>query len=64
MAILLASLLLVVMGVFVVITLSQLSSKHKNGRASTPGTVKPSRGRSTQKRPGGSSYKSRSRKSR
>jgi len=56
--------LLAVFGGFFVIMFAQLASKRQNGRASTPGAVKPSRGRSTQKRTGGSSYKSRAKKSR
>ncbi|MEM9372651.1 MAG: hypothetical protein AAGA55_03325 [Planctomycetota bacterium] len=62
--IILIGVLLVLTGGFFVIMFAQLASKRQNGRASTPGAVKPSRGRSTQKRSGGSSYKARAKKSR
>lgn len=64
LVIILAIVLILVIGGFFVIMFAQLASKRQNGRASTPGAVKPSRARSTQKRTGGSSYKSRARKSR
>lgn len=60
----LAVVLIAVIGGFFVIMFAQLASKRQNGRASTPGAVKPSRGRATTKRTGGSSYKARPKKSR
>ncbi|MFK7883867.1 MAG: hypothetical protein AB8F26_06765 [Phycisphaerales bacterium] len=64
LVLILVGVLLVIIGGFFVIMFAQLASKHKNGRTSAPGAVKPSRGRATQKRAGGSSYKARPKKSR
>lgn len=60
----LIGILLVIVGGFFVIMFAQLASKRKNGRASSPGAVKASRVKPTQKRAGGSSYKARPKKSR